>query len=45
MCRSVAPQVVDAADVVVIVVGYTKEDEGEYIDNTGTARARAALLP
>ncbi len=37
--------IVDAADVVVIVVGYTKEDEGEYIDDTGTAPLVAELFP
>ncbi|MFK8024132.1 MAG: glycoside hydrolase family 3 protein, partial [Ilumatobacter sp.] len=29
--------VVAGADLVVIVVGYTKDDEGEYIDASGTA--------
>ncbi len=34
-----------AADVVVVVVGYTKDDEGEYIDNTGTVALIADLFP
>ncbi len=34
-----------AADLVVAVVGYTKEDEGEYIDNAGTMALAAELFP
>ena len=37
--------IVDGADVVVVVVGYTKDDEGEYIDNAGTAPLVAELFP
>ncbi|MGA7756885.1 MAG: glycoside hydrolase family 3 C-terminal domain-containing protein, partial [Ilumatobacteraceae bacterium] len=37
--------IVDVADVVVVVVGYTKDDEGEYIDNTGTAPLVVELFP
>ena len=37
--------IVDGADVVVVVVGYTKHDEGEYIDDTGTAPLVAELFP
>lgn len=33
------------ADLVVIVVGYTKDDEGEYIDNDGTGALIADLFP
>ena len=29
------------ADIVVVVVGYTKEDEGEYVDLQGTAKVAA----
>ncbi len=39
-----APQV-EAADLVVVVVGYTKADEGEYIDNSGTMALAADLFP
>lgn len=34
-----------AADVVIMVVGYTKADEGEYIDNAGTMALAAELFP
>lgn len=34
-----------AADVVVVVVGYTKADEGEYIDNAGTMALAAEMFP
>ena len=37
--------IVDGADVVIVVVGYTKADEGEYIDNTGTASLIGQLFP
>ncbi|MFK7917470.1 MAG: beta-glucosidase [Ilumatobacter sp.] len=33
------------ADVVVVVVGYTKADEGEYIDNAGTMDLAGELFP
>jgi beta-glucosidase-like glycosyl hydrolase len=33
------------ADLVVVVVGYTKLDEGEYIDNAGTADLARTLFP
>ncbi|MEM1333375.1 MAG: glycoside hydrolase family 3 C-terminal domain-containing protein, partial [Actinomycetota bacterium] len=33
------------ADLVVVVVGYTKEDEGEYLDDAGTAPLVAELFP
>jgi beta-glucosidase len=36
---------VAAADLVVVVVGYTKHDEGEYIDNSGTMTMAALLFP
>ncbi|HYN33403.1 MAG TPA: glycoside hydrolase family 3 N-terminal domain-containing protein [Ilumatobacteraceae bacterium] len=37
--------IVDGADLVVVVVGYTKDDEGEYIDNEGTGALVADLFP
>jgi len=37
--------IVEDTDVVVVVVGYTKDDEGEYIDNEGTGRLVADLFP
>jgi beta-glucosidase len=37
--------IVDGADAVVVVVGYTKDDEGEYIDDRGTAPLVAKLFP
>ena len=37
--------IVDGADVVVVVVGYTKNDEGEYVDPSGTAPLAAELFP
>ncbi len=37
--------IVDDADLVVVVVGYTKDDEGEFIDNTGTAPLIGDLFP
>ncbi|MEL6893736.1 MAG: glycoside hydrolase family 3 C-terminal domain-containing protein, partial [Actinomycetota bacterium] len=36
---------VAAADLVVLVVGYTKEDEGEFIDNAGTMALAGELFP
>jgi beta-glucosidase len=39
------PTVVDGADVVVVVVGLTKQDEGEYIAPEGTAHLRHLLPP
>lgn len=33
------------ADVALVVVGYTRADEGEYIGDTGTAHLRALLPP
>ncbi len=33
------------ADFVVVVVGYTKDDEGEYIDQTGTAKLAESFFP
>ena len=33
------------ADLVVVVVGYTKHDEGEYLDDAGTAPLIAELFP
>lgn len=33
------------ADVVVVVVGYTKHDEGEFLDNAGQADLLAAVFP
>ena len=38
------PSVAAGADVVVVVVGYTKADEGEFIGDAGTAHL-AALMP
>jgi beta-glucosidase len=37
--------IVDGADLVVVVVGYTKDDEGEYIDDRATAPLIAELFP
>jgi beta-glucosidase-like glycosyl hydrolase len=37
--------VVEGADLVVVVVGYTKDDEGEFIDNDGTAALIGDLFP
>jgi beta-glucosidase len=37
--------IVDGADLVVVVVGYTKDDEGEYIDDEGTGVIVADLFP
>ena len=37
--------IVDGADLVVVVVGYTKDDEGEYIDNEGTGALAVDLFP
>lgn len=34
-----------SADAVVVVVGYTKADEGEYIDNAGTMVLAAEMFP
>ncbi len=39
------PSIVDGSDLVVVVVGYTKDDEGEYIDNEGTAALIGDLFP
>jgi beta-glucosidase len=36
--------IVDGADLVVVVVGYTKDDEGEYIDDAGTAALAVELF-
>jgi len=36
---------VAAADLVVVVAGYTKRDEGEYIDNAGTMALAGDLFP
>jgi beta-glucosidase len=33
------------ADLVVVVVGYTKDDEGEYVDPTGTAKLAESFFP
>ena len=33
------------ADLAVVVVGYTKDDEGEYIDPIGTATLAASVFP
>jgi beta-glucosidase len=37
--------IVDGADLVVVVVGYTRDDEGEYIDNEGTGPLAVELFP
>ena len=37
--------IVEGADLVVVVVGYTKDDEGEYIDNAGTGALAVDLFP
>ena len=37
--------IVDGADLVVVVVGYTKDEEGEYIDNEGTGALAVDLFP
>ena len=37
--------IVEGADLVVVVVGYTKDDEGEFIDNDGTAALISDLFP
>ena len=34
-----------SADVAVVVVGYTRDDEGEYIGDTGTKHLRSLLPP
>ncbi len=39
------PSIVEGADLVVVVVGYTKDDEGEFIDNEGTAALVGDLFP
>jgi beta-glucosidase len=36
--------VVDGADVVVVVVGFTKDDEGEFVDDQGTRPLIAELF-
>ena len=36
---------VAGADLVVVVAGYTKRDEGEYIDNAGTMALAGDLFP
>lgn len=36
---------VEGSDVVIVVVGYTKADEGEYIDNAGTMQLAASMFP
>lgn len=33
------------ADLVIVVVGYTKHDEGEFIDNSGNAELIGAVFP
>jgi beta-glucosidase len=42
--RTVAAEVAATADVAVVVVGCTRDDEGEYIGDAGTAHLRS-LLP
>jgi beta-glucosidase len=37
--------VASGADLVVVVVGYTKDDEGEFIDDKGTAPLIAEMFP
>ena len=39
------PTIAGSADLVVVVVGYTKDDEGEYIDNEGTAALIGEMFP
>ncbi len=39
------PSIADGADLCVVVVGYTFEHEGEYIDSAGTAPLLGALFP
>ncbi len=39
------PSVVERADVVVVVVGCTKADEGEYVDPGGTAPLIESMFP
>jgi beta-glucosidase len=41
----VAAAVAESADVAIIVVGYTRGDEGEYIGDTGTKHLRSLLPP
>ncbi|HSM65911.1 MAG TPA: glycoside hydrolase family 3 N-terminal domain-containing protein [Ilumatobacteraceae bacterium] len=36
--------IVEGADLVVVVVGYTKDDEGEYIDDAGTGALAVELF-
>lgn len=38
-------ELVAAADLVVVIAGYTKRDEGEFIDNTGTMALAAEMFP
>ena len=37
--------IIDDADLVVVVVGYTKDDEGEFVDDAGTAGLISDLFP
>jgi beta-glucosidase len=39
------PAIADGTDVAIVVVGLTKDDEGEYIDAHGTAALAAELFP
>jgi beta-glucosidase len=39
------PAAIDGADLAVVVVGYTKNDEGEFIDDSGTAGLVVDLFP
>jgi beta-glucosidase len=43
--RTVAAAVAGSADVAIVVAGYTREDEGEYIGDTGTKHLRSLLPP
>ncbi len=40
-----AATVAAKADVTIVVVGYTRDDEGEYIGDTGTRHLRSLLPP
>ncbi|MEO7429330.1 MAG: glycoside hydrolase family 3 C-terminal domain-containing protein, partial [Acidimicrobiales bacterium] len=42
---TVASEVAASADVAMLVVGYTKDDEGEYIGDAGTRHLRPLLPP
>lgn len=39
------PAIAADADAVIVVVGFTHEDEGEYVDSAGTAPLLAQLFP